>query len=117
MTKQQLDKLACPCCGEQVDKELIKKLEELEEKVGKLAFSSGRRCAKYTASKGWSLTSPHVKGLAVDITEHSARRKFKILFEAAKLGFLGHGVYNGHVHVDIDPRWHGEPVIWPGVSK
>ena len=108
----------CPCCGKaNMSKKFLKKINRLWGLVGPFKIGSAYRCPKHNEAIHGSLASPHLMGMAIDIPVTSARAKRKIVNAAVKLGFKGIGVYNGHIHVDISPRWHDEEVIWSGISR
>ena len=113
------DDFACLCCGiSLVDKGFLRRINRLIDKLGeKVEISSGYRCPKYNAELGGSKNSAHVNGIAIDIKEDSARAKRKIVNVAIAMGFMGIGVYNKHIHLDDNKRWHGKEVIWSGSSK
>lgn len=113
------DDFKCPCCGiSLVDKSFLARINKFIDKYGKkIKISSGYRCPKYNAEIGGAKTSPHVKGIAVDIKEQSARAKRKMNRIANELKFMGFGVYDKHIHLDDDPRWHNSEVLWSGTSK
>lgn len=58
----------------------------------------------------------HENGFAVDIACASARARFKIVQALVTTGFNRIGVYDKHIHVDIDPSLD-RAVIWLGKSR
>lgn len=60
--------------------------------------------------------SAHQRGLAVDIRCSSSRNRMKIVASALIAGFRRIGVYDRHVHLDVDDTLP-QDVIWVGVSK
>jgi hypothetical protein len=60
--------------------------------------------------------SAHIKGLAVDLACTLSRERFKILEALFWVGFHRIGVYDLHVHADIDISKPPE-VCWWGKSK
>ena len=58
----------------------------------------------------------HKRGLAVDIACTSSRPRYKIITSLLANGFKRIGVYDKHIHVDMDYTLDDE-VIWWGVSK
>ena len=57
----------------------------------------------------------HGKGLAVDIRVRGIVMRTKVFFALWKVGFLRVGVYDKHVHGDMDKKRPSG--IWGGVSK
>lgn len=59
--------------------------------------------------------SAHLTGLAADIRAHEPRNRFKIAKALIEVGFTRIGIYNQHIHVDMDTTKDPE-VLWIGVS-
>lgn len=57
----------------------------------------------------------HGRGLAVDLRAHSNYVRLRIVKEALNMGFPRIGVYNRHIHLDIDDSL--PPGMWGGVSR
>jgi len=60
--------------------------------------------------------SAHYEGLAVDIRAPDGYSRFRIVNALLAAGFLRIGVYDRHVHADVDPN-KPAPVLWTGVSQ
>jgi hypothetical protein len=71
-----------------------------------------------TVAKGGShvKNTAHQRGLAVDIRCHNSRPRFRILLGLIRVGFTRIGVYDRHIHVDMDDSLVQE-VVWTGVSS
>ena len=130
---QIIKKCNCPCIAcrnlsgsQKINTELIYKIIELENRVGKqVNIHSGRRCIVYNQSIKGYIDSPHLTGLAADISVEgiSILELTKICVE---IGFSRVGIYPNHVHVDmIDPmpslfwyvRKYNESPIYSGRYK
>lgn len=61
-------------------------------------------------------TSAHYLGKAVDIRAHSGYQRYRIVEMALRVGFTRIGVYDRHIHLDVDTE-RPSPVIWQGVSR
>ena len=60
--------------------------------------------------------SAHAGGYGLDLEAHSSRTRYRIVDACLKAGFTRIGVYDAHVHVDVDPDKPTE-VMWWGKSK
>ena len=58
----------------------------------------------------------HGKGMAVDIECLTSRNRFHIVQALLMVGFTRIGVYDRHIHADIDPSLP-QDVMWWGRSK
>jgi len=105
----------CPCCGKnETSPELIKRLDVARE-IAKVKFiiTSGYRCEKHNAFIKGSKNSSHLKGLAADILCVNPDTRYIILKALLQAGFNRIGIYEKHIHVDIDyTKPHG--VVWLG---
>lgn len=63
-----------------------------------------------------SITGAHPKGLAVDIACTRSHDRMKMVAAAIIAGFKRIGVYDRHIHLDIDETLPQE-VLWWGKSK
>ncbi len=91
-----------------LDTELLRLLRHAETLANfEFVISSGKRIAHLGA---------HGKGLAVDIVCSNSRLRLKLLRALLEAGFHRLGVYDRHIHVDIDPSANRD-VLWTGVSK
>lgn len=116
---------ACRCGSDTCDapaikKELVRHIQELRDEIGKpIYITNGVRCKPYNedlARRGYRVApdSPHLYGLAADITTHDFQKDRDTLRELIdKFGrFTGVGVYSKHLHVDIKDRGTKEQVVW-----
>ena len=76
--------------------------------------SGFRDPAENTASGGVD-DSAHTRGLAVDLRCSSSRNRLKMVSALILTGFTRIGVYDRHIHADIDPTLPQE-VLWIGLS-
>ena len=60
--------------------------------------------------------SAHFKGAAVDIRCWDSWSRFKIVNALLEAGFERIGIYDRHIHADID-EYLPQMVIWVGTSK
>lgn len=92
-----------------LDPDFYKALQRLAREVEfPLHVSSGHRPD--------DLASAHSTGKAVDIAVSNASDRFDLLEAAFRLGFTRIGVYDKHIHLDLDltrPR----AVCWTGTSR
>ena len=58
----------------------------------------------------------HSRGLAVDLRVHDGLSRMKIIKSLLAVGFKRIGIYDRHVHVDIDDSLP-QDVLWTGWSK
>lgn len=72
----------------------------------------------FTITSDWrdDPESSHYLGKAVDIRAHSGETRHRIVEAAIKAGFRRIGVYDRHVHLDVD-HTRPYPTIWTGKSK
>jgi uncharacterized protein YcbK (DUF882 family) len=76
----------------------------------------------FVITEGYAVGGSHVgntahqRGKAVDIRARDGVSRFKILTALLSVGFVRLGVYNHHIHADIDATLP-QNVIWCGVSK
>jgi zinc D-Ala-D-Ala carboxypeptidase len=72
----------------------------------------------FVITSGWRATgqTSHSRGTGVDIRAHTSRSKFRIVESALVVGFKRIGVYDRHIHLDIDPASPSE-VMWVGESR
>jgi uncharacterized protein YcbK (DUF882 family) len=79
-------------------------------------ITSGYRSAEHTArliNKGvkTSMTSSHIKGLAVDIAVNGSQQRMQILRGLLKAGITRIGISAFFIHADADPD-KAQNVIW-----
>jgi len=100
-----------------LDPAFARRLDRAREKAGvPFKITSGRRTKARNARLGGAKRSSHLTGHGVDLRARSGRVRFAIVRGLILAGFTRIGVYNGHVHVDDDPRLP-EPTLWTGKSK
>lgn len=92
-----------------LDEKLLEMLTELERRLNfELVITSlGRPDPP---------TSAHARWLAADIHVEDSRQRYWLVRSALLEGFARIGIYDRHVHLDID---HEKPsqVIWLGTSR
>lgn len=101
--------------------ELRIKLERLATLIGctaqkKLFITSHYRTPEQNVRCKGSPTSSHLNGSAVDILCPTSRDKFYLVENAFVAGFTRIGIYNGHIHLDVDLN-KTQNVIWLGKSN
>ena len=102
-------------------KELRTKLERLATLIGcteqkKLYITSHYRTPEQNVKCKGSPTSSHLNGSAVDILCPSPSSKFLLLRTALSVGFCRIGIYDGHIHLDVDLN-KTQNVVWLGKSN
>jgi hypothetical protein len=75
-----------------------------------MKITSGWRCEPHNVKEGGKPDSPHLKGMAVDISCPESRDRFIMLFHALGL-FRRIGIGKNFLHVDVDKEKDQE-VIW-----
>ena len=94
--------------------DLISMLDKARDLYGgPIIITSGYRTPEQNKKAGGVTSSAHVAGLAVDIRAPKDAAKKKALIAALRqVGFIRIGVYDKHLHVDIDRR--KPQVAWAG---
>lgn len=102
---------------EGLNDELVQKLEQAREKAGiPFVITSGYRSPTANQSIGGSVSdSAHLSGLAVDLRCSEVHQRFLMVKALLDAGFTRLGIYDRHVHSDIDKTKDSE-VIWIGTS-
>jgi zinc D-Ala-D-Ala carboxypeptidase len=96
--------------------ELVRRLDEARELAGvPFRITSGYRSPSANAAVGGVGNSAHGRGLAVDIACAGSRDRFHIVRGLFAAGFRRIGVYDRHVHADLDDSLPN-PVCWTGDS-
>ena len=92
--------MKCRCCGLYIEnKNLLKKLEKLRDKVGvPIRINSSTRCLHHNTMVHGSGTSSHLRGKAADI---SCGDMFKLRKYAYQI-FNRMGLAPDYIHVDVD---------------
>jgi hypothetical protein len=99
-----------------LDSELVSKLDWARGRAGiPFVITAGLRTADHNDAVGGVKDSSHLRGLAVDLRLEDGVHRFKMVNALLLVGFKRIGVYDKHVHVDIDPTLPQE-VMWVGVS-
>ena len=100
---------ACKCCGDlppELDVELLDNLELLRALLKQpLRINSGHRCRKHNLVVKGSAYSQH-KNLAVDVSLHGID-PLTIYTAAVQLGFLGIGLGDSFIHLDMRRKIDG----------
>lgn len=92
-----------------IDEKLVKLLQKIRDKFGKVSISSAYRTAKHNAKVGGVPKSQHRYGTAADITLSfsSAKKLLECARYAEKIGFTGIGLdnkYQNFIHLDTRPN-------------
>lgn len=93
---------SCGCGFDQVQTELVLRLERVRENYGPLTINSGCRCGAHNRHVGGSPTSSHVRGLAVDLGCSNSLSRFNLLRCLLAEGFQRIGIGPNFIHVDVD---------------
>ncbi len=90
-------------CSEQgVEPELENKLNIARHFAGiPFIITSGYRCKEHNDAISGKPKSPHLKGLAVDISAVTSRARYLIISALLKAGFTRIGIGEGFIHADI----------------
>ena len=104
-----LSEFMCPCCKRvMLHPKLLKLLVNLRKTLGEpIKINSGYRCEPYNKQVGGVPTSYHLFGMAADIFVYQYSIEDVAIY-ADQVGFMGIGVYNTFIHVDVRPdkeRW------------
>jgi hypothetical protein len=91
-----------------LDEELVRRLDEARTKA----------MVPFVITSAFRLGDPraHGRGKAVDIRCHTSYNRMRIISGALLAGFRRIGVYDRHVHLDVDESLP-QDVMWHGVSK
>lgn len=98
-------KCKCGCGKIYIAKELVDKLQQLREHYGKsITVSSGYRCPVHNKNVGSDNTSPHLMGVAADISVSGVPSK-DVAVIAEQLGFDGIAlITDSYIHLDLKGR-------------
>lgn len=97
---------------ENLDKKLLQMLKELETRSGlQIHVTSGFRTPEENRAVKGSPNSAHLRGRAADLRAPDIVTATKIVCAAIICGFRRIGIYNSHIHVDID-RELPFPAVW-----
>jgi len=99
-----------------LDVELVAKLDMARSKAGvPFVITSGRRTPEQNERVLGVDASAHITGKAVDLRCHDSSVRYKMVKALLDAGFNRVGIYDKHLHVDIDDS-KDQNVIWIGVS-
>lgn len=97
---------------DQMDTDFLNQLDEARSySVVPWIITSSYRTVAYSQKKGYSITSSHTKGLAVDISAPNSTTRWEIVNALLKAGFNRIGIGEDFVHVDMDTD-KAPNVIW-----
>jgi len=98
------DDFLCKCgCGMDVSEDVKIMADTIRANAGiPLIVNSGARCKAYNATKGYSETSSHTLGLAVDFKCVDSASRFKIINTMIRIGIRRIGLHKNFIHFDID---------------
>lgn len=101
---------------EGLDDELVAKIDWARGRAGvPFVITSGKRTPEENERVMGVDASAHIKGLAVDLRCPDSEARFKMLQALFLAGFKRIGVYDHHIHADIDSSLPQE-VVWVGLS-
>lgn len=110
--KESEFKCNCGECDAEINSVFASLIDQARHKAGiPFGITSGVRCKAHNHREGGSVTSSHLKGLAVDISASSSRQRFLITKALIEVGFTRIGIAKSFVHVDADPDKPAE-LIW-----
>lgn len=91
---------------------LVQMLDRAREYAGiPFYITSGFRTPKENTEAGGVDNSAHEKGLAVDLRCDTSEKRYKMITGLIAVGFNRIGVYERHLHADID-KMKPENVMW-----
>ena len=108
------------CKGDKMDKDFLIKLDEARHLANQsFQINSGMRCNDYqedlrrrgykTAKKG---ASPHLKGIAADISVTDSRSRWIVLNSLLLAGFVRIGIADTFIHVDLAKANKTQNCVW-----
>jgi zinc D-Ala-D-Ala carboxypeptidase len=97
------DEFECNCgCGfDDINLDLINRIQKVREEYGPINISSGCRCESWNKEVNGSVGSSHLKGYALDILCGNSRDRYRLLLKL-NLFFDRIGVQREFIHVDTD---------------
>jgi len=100
-----------------LDAELMERLDVARDLCGfPIIITSGLRTTEQNAAAGGVPDSAHVKGLAVDVQAPVGKNeREKLIWALGRVGFRRVGLYDRHVHCDIDDS-KLQDAVWFGIS-
>lgn len=90
--------------------------------VARLDHARGLAKVPFIITEGFASGGSHVantahaRGLAVDLRCASSRTRMKMLAALLQAGFRRIGVYDAHIHADVDETLP-QDVVWVGLSR
>ena len=91
---------------------LVQMLDRAREYAGvPFVITSGFRSPDHNAAVGGVPESSHTKGLAVDLRCETSENRYRVLTGLIAIGFKRIGIYEKHIHCDIDAL-KPQNVIW-----
>lgn len=113
----------CPCCGRSdIHVEFRSLLNKARHEAGipfVISSGGGFRCEDYNTAlylPDPPKNSAHLRGRAADISVKGSSDRFQIVRALLLVGFRRVGVYNKHIHADLDSTLD-QQVLWTGRSK
>lgn len=101
---------------EGLEPEFVAKLDMARHEAGvPFKITSGKRSSADNERAMGVEGSAHIKGLAVDLACDDSSTRFRMVRSLFNSGIERIGVYDRHIHVDVDPE---KPrfVLWVGIS-
>lgn len=108
-----------PGTGQDMDKRLVEMLDSLREACDFPLYvtkGGGYRTTEYNMAVGGVEESAHCMGLAVDVACIDSSKRDTILKESFNVGFTRRGIYERHIHLDVDDG-KAQDVTWFGQYK
>lgn len=100
-----------------LDPRLVEMLDAAREAaMVPIVITSGYRTPAMNVTVGGVEDSSHTKGLAVDVRAPNDQYGKQVAFGLGQAGFKRAGIYDKHIHVDIDDT-KPTPARWIGESK
>jgi uncharacterized protein YcbK (DUF882 family) len=101
---------------EGLNHEFVQRLEDARELAGvPFVITSGLRLLEANESASGVQDSAHLSGMAVDLKCSTSSERFKMLKALLMVGINRLGVYDRHIHADVDST-KDQSVIWVGLS-
>ena len=103
--------------GNEMDAAFLSKLDKCREVAGiPFKITSGFRTPEYNINlgkRGYKIAknSPHMKGVAADISTPTSIQRFKIIQAALLVGFTRIGIGQTFIHLDMDTT-KSQNCIW-----
>jgi hypothetical protein len=100
-----------------LDGELMARLDVARDLCGfPIVITSGLRTLDGNQAAGGVENSSHLSGLAVDLhAPPGQNEREKMIWALGRAGFRRMGIYDRHLHCDVDPN-KGQDVVWFGIS-